>query len=227
MELLAPSRWQRMDFISDLHLHAADAATVQAWSAYLECTCADAVFILGDLFEVWVGDDALTQVAGFEAHCADLLRAASRRMDIFIMAGNRDFLMGPVLMQAAGTHWLEDPCMLAIERERWVLSHGDALCQDDLDYMEFRARVRGKEWQIDFLSKPLTTRLELARQLREKSQAQQRSRAQFAEVSTPAARDVLQREQATVLVHGHTHRPATHALGNGQHRVVLSDWDLG
>lgn len=226
MELHAPPHWHCIDFISDLHLQAADSATWQAWVSYLQHTCADAVFVLGDLFEVWVGDDLLTQAPNFESHCVEVLRDAAQRLEVFIMAGNRDFLMGPALMQAAGASWLDDPCVLTLGGERWTLSHGDALCVDDSDYLQFRAKVRSPQWQSEFLSQPVTSRLALARQLREQSQAQQKLRTHYADVDTQTALDLLQRARSSHLLHGHTHRPANHALPHGCRRVVLSDWDL-
>ena len=226
MELLAPSRWTCVDFISDIHLQASDALTFQAWSHYLHHTTADAVFILGDLFEVWVGDDVLSLEAGFERQCADVLRAASARLDVYILHGNRDFLIGAALMAACGCTWLEDASVLTFAGQRWLLVHGDAQCLDDTDYMQFRAQVRSPAWQRDFLAKPLVERIALARGIRAQSEARKRSDAVYADVDFEAATDLLNTANARTMVHGHTHRPAKHALGAGRERLVLSDWDL-
>ncbi len=226
MELVAPSRWLCIDFISDLHLQVSDPLTFQAWSTYLQNTTADAVFILGDLFEVWVGDDVLSLQAGFEGQCVDVLRAASARLDLYIMCGNRDFLMGAELMAACKCTLLEDPCVLAFADQRWLLAHGDALCLDDIDYMQFRARVRGTPWQQEFLSKPLVERLELARAIRTQSEARKRTDTVYADVDFQAANALLHSVDADHMVHGHTHRPARHVLAEGRERLVLSDWDL-
>ena len=226
MELHAPSRWQCIDFISDLHLQASEPLTFQAWQRYLQATVADAVFILGDLFEVWVGDDVLDQESCFEAQCADVLRTAARRVDLYLMHGNRDFLMGPALATACECTLLQDPTVLTFAGDRWLLTHGDALCLIDTDYMRFRAEVRGDEWQKNFLGKPLAERIALAESLRAQSEARKRSQATYADVDAPAANSLLQAWGAGHMVHGHTHKPATHRLSTDRERLVLSDWDL-
>jgi UDP-2,3-diacylglucosamine hydrolase len=171
---LAPPSWRTVDFISDLHLQAAEPATFDAWRHYLESTPADAVFILGDLFEVWVGDDAVGEdlsspAAGFDARCARAMGEAAGRLALFFMHGNRDFLVGQALMDLCNATLLVDPTVLefpAGSGRRWLLSHGDALCLDDTDYMAFRRQVRSAEWQRAFLAKPLAERQEIARALR-------------------------------------------------------------
>ena len=226
MELVAPSRWACVDFISDIHLQSSEKLTFQAWSDYLHHTAADAVFILGDLFEVWVGDDVLSVQTGFERLCANVLCVASARVDVYIMRGNRDFLMGTALMAACGCTLLEDPSVLTFADQRWLLAHGDAQCLDDTDYMRFRALVRAPAWQKDFLAKPLAERIALARDLRTQSEAYKRRETVYADVDLQAANNLLGTLKAERMVHGHTHRPAKHALGSGRERLVLSDWDL-
>ena len=233
-ELLAPPSWRTVDFISDLHLQAGEPATFEAWRHYLESTPADAVFILGDLFEVWVGDDAVGQdlnapSAGFDARCARAMGEAAGRLALFFMHGNRDFLVGQDLMDLCSTTLLDDPTVLefpAGSGRRWLLSHGDSLCLDDTDYMEFRREVRGAGWQRTFLAKPLAERQEIARALRRQSEARKRSGTSYADVDAEAARQWLRAAKAPTLIHGHTHKPAMHDLGEGLARVVLSDWDL-
>ncbi|MGE0329787.1 MAG: UDP-2,3-diacylglucosamine diphosphatase [Ramlibacter sp.] len=220
----APATWRTVDFISDLHLQACEPATFEAWRSYMAATPANAVFILGDLFEVWVGDDVLT-LPGFEAGCAAVLRATSLRLPVFFMHGNRDFLAGVGLMAAAGATLLHDPTVLAFNRQRFVLTHGDALCLDDHDYMAFRAQVRTPQWQQAFLAQPLAHRQAVARGLREASESRKRSASDYADVDAAAAREWLGAAQAGVMIHGHTHKPAAHDLGGGLQRVVLSDWD--
>ena len=230
-ELVAPPSWRTVDFISDLHLNADDPATFAVWQAYLEETPADAVFILGDLFEVWVGDDAVS--ADFHAHpqtsfenrCASVLAQAGSRLALFFMHGNRDFLVGPAFMDACHATLLDDPTVLAFAGRRWLLSHGDALCLDDLEYMAFRRQVRSPGWQRAFLAQPLAERQAVAREMRRQSEARKRSGMDYADVDPDAARQWLQAANAPVLIHGHTHKPAFHDLGNGLSRVVLSDWD--
>ncbi|MGJ7486774.1 UDP-2,3-diacylglucosamine diphosphatase [Variovorax sp. LT2P21] len=224
-ELVAPAAWHTVDLLSDLHLQASEPVTFDAWRGYLETTPADALFILGDLFEVWVGDDAAA-LPGFEAQCADLLRAASLRRPIFFMHGNRDFLVGPDFAARCGFTLLEDPTVLVLHGQRWLLSHGDALCLEDTDYLEFRAQVRTPAWQQAFLSQPLEVRRTLARSMRTQSEQRKTTPGMvWADVDPNAAREWLNRAHAHTLVHGHTHRPAEHALGDGLRRIVLSDWD--
>lgn len=224
-ELDAGARWRTVDFISDLHLHEADAPTFEAWARYLRHTRADAVFLLGDIFEVWVGDDAVAE-ASFEACCQQLLRATSQHLDLFFMPGNRDFLLGDDFAHACGMQRLHDPTALNFLGRRWLLSHGDALCLDDHDYMRFRAEVRSPPWQQQFLARPLAERLAVARQLRTQSEARKQSGEPYADLDPAATRAWLQAARADTLIHGHTHRPARHELGQGLAREVLSDWDL-
>lgn len=224
-ELVAPAHWRRIEFISDLHLSETQPVTTQAWQAYLQSTCADAVFLLGDLFEVWIGDDTALQ-PGFESACSAVLRQAAQHRAIFVMHGNRDFLLGPGWCEACGLGLLRDPVVLGFANQRWVLSHGDALCLDDRDYQQFRAQVRSAAWQSEFLARPLTERRAIARQLRQASEARKHSESSQADVDRGAARGLLQQAHAVTLIHGHTHRPGEHDLGDGLRRVVLSDWCL-
>lgn len=228
--LQAPAGWRHIDFISDLHLHSAEPATFQAWQRYMQTTRADAVFILGDLFEVWVGDDAVTPdpATCFEARCAQVLQTASQRLALFFLHGNRDFLLGPAFAQACGMTLLHDPAVLDFAGQRWLLSHGDALCLADTDYQPFRTLVRSVPWQQAFLAKPLAERQAVARALRTQSETRKRSGARYADVDTGAACGWLQTAQASILIHGHTHQPAEHQLSQGEPpmcRLVLSDWD--
>lgn len=224
-ELVAPAHWRAIDFISDLHLSAAMPATHAAWRDYLAHTCADAVVMLGDLFELWVGDDA--RVQPFEQVCVQTLTHAARDKSLFFMAGNRDFLLGPAMLAASGLQGLSDPTALSAFGKRALLSHGDALCLDDTPYQAFRQLVRGADWQRDFLDKPLPQRLRVASEIR----AHSASRRQFdgaanADVDQASAMAWLQRTGAADFIHGHTHRPGSEALDSTHMRHVLSDWDL-
>ncbi len=223
-ELMAAPAWRAIDFISDLHLQASALATFNVWRQYMKSTPADAVFILGDLFEVWVGDDAL-QSGCFESQCAYVIRQTAARIPVFFMHGNRDFLVGGALMGLCAAQLLDDPSVLVFEGQRWLLSHGDALCIDDLPYMQFRAQVRSPVWQQAFLAQPLAQRQAIARGLRQQSEARKQSGADYADVDSQAARQLLHTAHASRLIHGHTHKPAEHDLGDGLSRVVLSDWD--
>lgn len=225
MDLSAPSHWKCVEFISDLHLQAADRPTFSAWASYMQGTQADAVFILGDLFEVWVGDDAL-HAGSFEAECVSVLRHTGERLALFIMQGNRDFLMGPTLMQACCARALPDPSVLIFCGQRWLLSHGDALCVDDLPYQAFRQQVRSADWQQAFLSKPLAERQAIASAMRQASTSKKLDATAYADVDRAAALALLQSTKAQHLLHGHTHKPGQHLLAPGLERTVLSDWDL-
>jgi UDP-2,3-diacylglucosamine hydrolase len=230
--LQAPAHWQLLDFIADLHLQAGDEATFGAWRDFMQRTQADAVFILGDLFEVWVGDDAIDsddQGDDFAARCAQILAAAAQRLSIFFMHGNRDFLLGADFAAACNMKLLDDPTVLEFAGARWLLSHGDALCLQDSDYMKFRALVRNPAWQQNFLERPLAERQATGRQMR--SQSQEHKSAGMArgellvDLDNEATRECLHDSAANTLIHGHTHRPGEHDLGHGMRRIVLSDWD--
>jgi UDP-2,3-diacylglucosamine hydrolase len=223
----APQHWQRVDFISDLHLDAREPTTFDAWAQHMARTPADALFILGDLFEVWVGDDNQDP---FAVQCVRVLKATAQRMPVYFMCGNRDFLVGSELLSETNIQGLSDPTVLDLGSvnsatpTRLLLSHGDALCLDDHNYLTFRAQVRQPEWQATFLAKPLAERQAYAREVRNKSEALKRSHADYADVDTKAAVDWLKSADAQILLHGHTHKPAVHDLGHGLSRWVLSDW---
>lgn len=225
-ELIAPPQWSAIDFISDLHLAEDTRQTFDAWATHMRHTTASAVFILGDLFEVWVGDDA--RLADFGARCAEVLADAAARRTVGLMVGNRDFLIGAELVRACGLVALPDPTVLVAFGERLLLSHGDALCIDDLDYQRFRETVRSDAWQRDFLARPLDERLEEARRIRAASQERQAGRtpAEWVDVDAATAVRWMHEAATPTLIHGHTHRPAHEALAPGQVREVLSDWDL-
>lgn len=219
--------WSCIDFISDLHLCEQQPQTFEAWRTYLKTTPAQALFILGDLFEVWVGDDVLNDPgAHFERDCVAALQAASQRLRVHFMCGNRDFLAGPALMQHTGMQALEDPTLLILPAQRVLMTHGDAWCVDDHDYQSFRAEVRTPAWQQQFLQRPLAERQALARAMRGASETRKREHTTYADVDTALSLDWLNQTEADLLVHGHTHRPATHVLPDARERWVLSDWDM-
>jgi len=229
----AQAHWRSLDFISDLHLQASEPATFTAWQRYMAGTPADALFILGDLFEVWVGDDS-TATPGdpdsdFALQCQRVLHATSARLPVYFMHGNRDFLLGEHFAKACGMTLLPDPAALDFDGQRYLLSHGDALCLDDVDYQQFRRQVRNPAWQTNFLAKPLAERQAIARGLRAQSEALKMSGTSYADVDAGMARSWLRANQASTLIHGHTHRPKDHVLDAtaqpALRRLVLSDWD--
>jgi UDP-2,3-diacylglucosamine hydrolase len=227
-EWLPPTGWRRVDLLSDLHLSADTPRTFAAFSDHLRGTDADAVIVLGDLFEVWVGDDQRTRP--FERQCVRLLAETARHRRLAFMPGNRDFLLGDAMAADAGLERLEDPTLLVAGDRRWLLSHGDALCLDDVDYQRWRAQARTAAWQQDFAARPLAERLALAAAARADSERRRGSGtfdpALWADVDARAALAWLRAADASDLIHGHTHRPGTHRLADGHHRHVLSDWDL-
>jgi UDP-2,3-diacylglucosamine hydrolase len=221
----APDAWRAIDFISDLHLAEDMPRTFAAWQGHLLRTPADAVFILGDLFEVWVGDDARHRAFG--RRCADVLAEASRQRTLAIMVGNRDFLLGAEMLREGGAIGLPDPTVLCAWGQRLLLTHGDALCLADEPYMAFRREVRSPAWQQAFLARPLDERMRIAAEIRHASKTRQQFDGNLA-LDIDAAEAVRwMRQQATPeMVHGHTHRPGSSQLAPGYRRHVLSDWDL-
>jgi UDP-2,3-diacylglucosamine hydrolase len=226
-QLDAPPDWRAVEFISDLHLSPATPRSTAAWQDYLRDTDADAVLLLGDVFEVWIGDDA-ADTPGFEADAAATLADSARRRWTGFMAGNRDFLLGDALLARCGVHRLADPTRLVFGGQQFLLSHGDLLCVDDTAYQRFRREVRSSAWQQRFLAQSLSERAALARAMRDASeQLKQRvSPAEWADVDDAAAAQWLRDAGCRELIHGHTHRPGTVALEEGLQRHVLSDWDL-
>lgn len=228
--LIAPPSWRCIDFISDLHLHEDLPKTTAALAHYLDTTHADAVFLLGDIFEAWVGDDMRTQP--YEQRCADMFAKASQRTRLFMMVGNRDFLLGPDMVAACGAQHLPDPTVLSAFGQRALLMHGDELCLADEAYLRFRAQVRQPAWQQAFLAAPLTARLAQAQHMRNASQMHQKTQApeQWADVDEVIAGQWMAAAHAPTLIHGHTHHPQTQCFGSAQVangvRHVLSDWDL-
>jgi UDP-2,3-diacylglucosamine hydrolase len=225
-EVQAPKDWANIDFISDLHLGDDTPRTFSAWAEHLLNTPADAVFILGDLFEVWVGDDS--RHSGFEYRCAEVLANAAAHRTIAFMAGNRDFLVGAEMLRDCGVMALADPTVLVAFGERILLSHGDALCTGDTDYQEFRRLVRNPDWQAEFMAKPLEQRRQLARQIRSASEQRKslQSPQTWADVDAASAVRWMHEAGTPTLVHGHTHRPGVEPMAPGFSRHVLSDWDL-
>ncbi|MBS3019782.1 UDP-2,3-diacylglucosamine hydrolase [Comamonas sp. PE63] len=218
--------WRAIDFISDLHLQPSEPQTVEAWRSYLTRSTADAIFILGDLFEVWVGDDALDEPGSFEAECAAVLREAAQQRPLFFMVGNRDFLAGDEFLRRSGMSGLSDPTVLLWAGPSILISHGDALCLDDVEYQQFRAVSRSAAWQQQLLAQPLAVRRAIGRSARSESEQRKQSGAPYADADAQMSSTWMQTAQAPWMIHGHTHQPADHALGNDQWRIVLSDWHI-
>ena len=220
-------------FVSDLHLDEARPAITALFLDFLRGPArrAEALVILGDLFEAWVGDDEDGAVA--QAVRAGLRELVASGVPVFAMRGNRDFLLGPRFVEDTGVQLLADPCVMQVAGEPTLLMHGDLLCTDDLGYQEFRRQVREPGWSETFLSQPLEARRAFAARARAASQGHQdqlkasgRLEA-ITDVSEQAVLDTLARFGVSRLVHGHTHRPAIHSLelaDRRAQRVVLGDW---
>jgi len=223
---VAPAAWHAIDFISDLHLTTSTPRTFEAFADYLRRTPADAVWILGDLFEVWVGDD--TRLEGFEARVTAALAEASSHHWIGFMAGNRDFLLGDAMLRDCGMHAVADPTLLCAFGKRTLLVHGDALCLGDESYQAFRRVVRDPKVQAEFLSRALPERRSIAQTMREESERGKGTPppGATADLDRRATVALMEAAGAATLIHGHTHRPRSAALAPGRMRHVLSDWDL-
>ena len=223
-EYAADPQWRAVEFISDLHLAQEQPATVERWARYLRESRADAILILGDLFEVWIGDDA-RELCSFEHAVAQVLREAAGQRAVGFMVGNRDFLVGSALLRDCGIVALPDPTVLDAWGQRVLLTHGDALCLDDTAYQRFRTEVRSEKWRRAFLARPLAERARLARAMRDASEAHKRSQVEWSDVDPAAAVAWMHACDARDMVHGHTHRPGSEVVAPGFTRHVLSDWD--
>ncbi len=230
-------------FASDMHLGEHDAGSGAHFLAAFDRVAGSAshLFLLGDLFEAWAGDDQPDVVAS--AFVARLRLLTQRGTTVYVMRGNRDFLLDVPLPVAAratpfsqrsGATLLDDPSMVRLFGRSVLLAHGDALCTDDVEYQRARAIVRSPAWQADFLARPLDERLAIAHQLREQSRRVQAARALEGgapgDVDDEAVVAALRESGAQALVHGHTHRPAIHRHevdGTMRQRWVLSDWHGG
>ncbi len=210
-------------FISDLHLDSSRPAVTQALGEFLEeHQAADALYILGDLFEAWVGDDDDTPLV---QHVANLLAGFSAAgPDLYLMRGNRDFLLGETFCARVGATLLADPTVIDLYGRRVLLMHGDSLCTADTAYQEFREMSRSPEWQAGVLSRSLTERRALAADLRSQSREATSNKAEDIMDVTPEEVDkVMSRHGVDCLIHGHTHRPKHHSHAQGE-RWVLGDW---
>jgi len=216
-------------FISDLHLAEERPAANERFIEFLEGKArgADALYILGDFFEYWIGDDDLEDP--FNSVMAGLLARLTRGgMALYLMHGNRDFLIGERFCVATGAQLLEDPTVHEVQGVKTLLAHGDTLCTDDVDYQNWRRIARSGEWQREFLAKSRAERRSTILGLREKSKAVvQEKPAEIMDVNDAAVAQAMESHGVARLVHGHTHRPGRHSLtvaGRRAERWVLPDW---
>jgi UDP-2,3-diacylglucosamine hydrolase len=217
-------------FISDLHLSTAHPLSTELFLRFANEVApkAEALYILGDLFEYWAGDDDLDDP--FHQRITGTLRGLDAQgTRIYIMHGNRDFLMDEELGAACNATLLDDPTLLDLYGTPTLLSHGDALCTDDAEYQRFRSMVRNDAWQTQFLAQPLTNRKAQIEQLRKQSENEKQNKAMdIMDVNCDAVNGLLRQHRYPRLIHGHTHRPARHLHhvdGHTCERWVLGDWD--
>ncbi len=220
---------QRMStyFISDLHLLESRPQATKAFMTFLDHIRdrAEALYILGDLFEVWVGDD---DDAPFASSIRDLLAKQSRAHPVAFVRGNRDFLIGTRFSEETGVRLLDDETVVDLYGERTLLLHGDTLCTDDVGYQAFRRTSRDPTWQQQLLAQPLAARRAFAAQVRAASADAMSGKSEaIMDANLDAVREVMSRQACTRLIHGHTHRPAVHKTQRtqvGGLRIVLGDW---
>ncbi len=219
-------------FISDLHLEPGRADITEAFQHFLThtATAADSLYILGDLFNVWIGDDAANPFS--DAVAAALRQVADAGTKIYFMHGNRDFLLGADYAQRAGMSILEEPSLVTIHGRRYLLMHGDSMCTRDEEYMQFRQLVRNPQWQQWALSLTVPERIRMAGEARAKSKTMTSTKAEdIMDVTPSEVVRVMNQYQVPCLIHGHTHRPAQHSVMLGEKsigtRIVLGDWNPG
>lgn len=215
-------------FISDLHLSAERPEIIDLFIKFMDSDAqsADQLYILGDLFEVWLGDDYLEP--GLEPVLNALKAYAGFGKPLYVLHGNRDFLMGDEFERLTGCKILPDPSLITLSGKSTLISHGDELCSDDTEYMEFRSMVRNPDWQKAFLAKPIDERIAFAKQARSESKTKtQQKTMDIMDVNQNAVEQLMEKYDVDVLIHGHTHRPNTHhfnARGKELTRIVLGDW---
>ena len=211
-------------FISDLHLEQNKPHLTKAFENFIDSkvNLNDELFILGDFFEQWIGDD---NEDDFIKSVKNILKdKTAKGLTVYFMHGNRDFLIGDKFCKEVGAILLNDPYIIYLEEKKIMLMHGDSLCTDDEDYQNFRNLVRSKDWQEDFLSKDLKERKEVAKNLREISSLENQTKDEnIMDVNQSEVLKIIENHSVDVLIHGHTHRPFIHDE-NGVPRMVLGDW---
>lgn len=216
-------------FISDLHLTYQRPAVTDLFLTFLEeqAVSADALYILGDLFEYWIGDEAVS-LEVVRPIIDGLSELAATGTPVYVMRGNRDVLLGTGFAKACGCQLLEDPTVIDLYGDATLISHGDYLCTDDVEYQKFRKMVRDPEWQRRFLAKDIEEREAIARTYREISMANLAEKSpDIMDVNQQAVEQALLNNKVTQMIHGHTHRPAIHefTVKNAYcRRIVLGDW---
>ena len=214
-------------FISDLHLERIESPITNIFTAFLDdLNQNDSLYILGDLFESWIGDDNVSELSQYISD--RLLMLSERDISIAIMHGNRDFLIGEDFCKASSIKLINDPRIIEIDTKKVMLTHGDELCTDDKEYQAFRSVVRNPLWQKDFLNFPISKREKIAGEAKDASKDSKESKAmEIMDVNTDAVLKAFNDHDIEIMIHGHTHRPNIHKVSNeGKNltRYVLGDW---
>ncbi len=215
-------------FIADLHLAADQPGIAQQFLTFMQerAPHADALYILGDLFEIWLGDDAMTPE---HSVIVNALRALSDDgVPVYFMHGNRDFLIGEAFAKASGCHILDDPCTVDLYGIKTLLTHGDSLCTDDIDYQKFRAYIRNPQTISQLMSLSIEERIAKGKEYRMASQEANKEKSmEIMDVNQDAVASMLREHGVAHMIHGHTHRPKVHRFdlnGKTAQRIVLGDW---
>ena len=214
-------------FISDLHLERIESPITNIFTAFLDdLNQNDSLYILGDLFESWIGDDNVSELSQYISD--RLLMLSERDISVAIMHGNRDFLIGEDFCKASSIELINDPRIIEIDTKKVMLTHGDELCTDDSEYQAFRSVVRNPLWQKDFLNFPISKREKIAGEAKDASKDSKENKAmEIMDVNTDAVLKAFNDQNIEIMIHGHTHRPNIHKVSNeGKNltRYVLGDW---
>ena len=214
-------------FLSDIHLCESRPSITDAFVSFLNKVTneVDALYILGDLFEYWIGDDSNQHENVIEA----LKKLTNRHIQVFLMHGNRDFLIGSAFEKKTGAVLLNDPILVEIYGKKILLCHGDTLCTDDIEYQSFRDKIRSESWKNKFLKKSLSERVSIANEFRKESELNKKKKSvEIMDVNLDEVnRTLIQFNYPDFLIHGHTHRPNQHSINLDGHqiqRIVLGDW---
>ena len=215
-------------FIADLHLSDQRPAITNLFINFLnnEARQARALYIMGDLFEAWLGDDCI--LPAYETIIKSLKELTDSNVPVYFIHGNRDFLIGKHFCELSGCELLDESTVITIDEQQYLVMHGDTLCTDDIKYQQFRSMVRNPEWQQQLLNKTPAERIALAKQYREISQTETAEKADdIMDVNQTEVEKAMRAADVVTLIHGHTHRPNIHKFeldGKPAQRIVLGDW---
>lgn len=212
-------------FISDLHLSKEQPELLRLFLSFLAgpAAKADALYILGDLFEAWLGDDLI--LPEYQPALDTLRKLTNSGVPVYVMRGNRDFLLGEQFAVATGCTLIDDPTVIDLYGSPTLLMHGDLLCSDDVAYQQLRKQLRDKKWIAQFLAMPVQERIAFAQKLRQQSKQETSYKSEaIMDVNASTVNEYIKRYDSTQLIHGHTHRPAVQEYGDGSKRYVLGDW---